>query len=76
MRIPQILDGDRDEAALISDVVIADPLGLAAERERALAAHVDSDENDWAASLADPKRLGRSVPSSMPPRKPTQTSRS
>ncbi|MDH6237504.1 nitrite reductase large subunit NirB [Cryobacterium sp. CG_9.6] len=43
----------------VRDVVINDSLGLAAELEEAMAAHVDNYEDEWAATLADPERLRR-----------------
>lgn len=43
----------------VRDVVVGDSLGLAAELEAAMAQHVDSYEDEWAATLADPDRLRR-----------------
>lgn len=50
------LDGGLEH---VRDVVINDSLGLAAELEEAMAAHVDNYEDEWAATLADPERLRR-----------------
>ena len=41
------------------DVVVHDSLGLAEELEAAMAKHVDTYEDEWAATLADPERLRR-----------------
>ncbi|WP_394552373.1 nitrite reductase large subunit NirB [Agromyces sp. MMS24-JH15] len=43
----------------VRDVVVNDSLGLADELEAAMAAHVDTYEDEWAATLADPERLRR-----------------
>ncbi|ANJ26738.1 nitrite reductase large subunit NirB [Agromyces aureus] len=43
----------------VRDVVVHDSLGLAEELERAVDRHVDSYEDEWAATLADPERLRR-----------------
>ncbi|UOQ88877.1 nitrite reductase large subunit NirB [Agromyces endophyticus] len=43
----------------VREVVVEDSLGLAAELEAAVAAHVDHYEDEWAATLADPERLRR-----------------
>jgi nitrite reductase (NADH) large subunit len=43
----------------VRDVVVNDSLGLADELEQAMAAHVDTYEDEWAATLADPERLRR-----------------
>ncbi|KQZ08570.1 nitrite reductase [Agromyces sp. Root1464] len=43
----------------VRDVVVNDSLGLAAELEAAVDAHVGSYEDEWAATLADPERLRR-----------------
>ena len=48
------LDGGIDH---VRAVVVEDSLGLAAELEQAMAAHVDNYEDEWAATLADPERL-------------------
>lgn len=50
------LDGGVDH---VRDVVVADSLGLAAELEAAMAAHIANYEDEWAATLADPKRRAR-----------------
>ena len=50
------LDGGLDH---VREVVVEDSLGLAAELEQAMAAHVDGYEDEWAATLADPERLRR-----------------
>src|SRR5215207_1746071 len=43
----------------VRDVVVNDSLGLADELEQAMATHVDTYEDEWAATLADPERLRR-----------------
>lgn len=43
----------------VRDVVVNDSLGLADELELAMAAHVGSYEDEWAATLKDPERLRR-----------------
>ena len=50
------LDGGLDH---VRDVVVDDSLGIAVDLERAMAAHVDNYEDEWAATLADPDRLRR-----------------
>ena len=50
------LDGGLDH---VRDVVVHDVLGLADELERAMAEHVDTYEDEWTATLADPERLRR-----------------
>ncbi|MDF2573898.1 MAG: nitrite reductase, partial [Agromyces sp.] len=50
------LEGGLDH---VRDVVVHDSLGLADELEQAVARHVDSYEDEWAATLADPERLRR-----------------
>ncbi|HEY9423454.1 MAG TPA: nitrite reductase large subunit NirB, partial [Microterricola sp.] len=50
------LDGGLDH---VYDVVVNDSLGLAAELEAAMERHVDTYEDEWAATLADPERLRR-----------------
>jgi nitrite reductase (NADH) large subunit len=40
-------------------VVVDDSLGLGAELEAAMAAHIDTYEDEWAATLRDPERLRR-----------------
>lgn len=50
------LEGGLDH---VRDVVVNDSLGLAEELEQAMAAHVDTYEDEWAATLADPDRLRR-----------------
>jgi nitrite reductase (NADH) large subunit len=50
------LDGGLDH---VRDVVVNDSLGLAEELEAAMARHVDTYEDEWAATLADPERLRR-----------------
>ncbi|WP_400999104.1 nitrite reductase large subunit NirB [Agromyces sp. GXQ0307] len=46
----------------VRDVVVHDSLGLADELEAAMATHVDTYEDEWAATLADPERLRRFRP--------------
>jgi nitrite reductase (NADH) large subunit len=53
------LDGGLDH---VRDVVVHDSLGLADELEAAMARHVDTYEDEWAATLADPERLRRFRP--------------
>ncbi len=53
------LEGGLDH---VRDVVVHDSLGLAGELEQAMAAHVDTYEDEWAATLADPERLRRFRP--------------
>ncbi|WP_127793687.1 nitrite reductase large subunit NirB [Agromyces sp. LHK192] len=43
----------------VRDVVVNDSLGLAEELEAAMSRHVDTYEDEWAATLADPERLRR-----------------
>ncbi len=50
------LDGGLDH---VRAVVVEDSLGLAAELEAAMARHVDTYEDEWAATLRDPERLRR-----------------
>lgn len=50
------LEGGLDH---VRDVVVNDSLGLADELEAAMATHVDTYEDEWAATLADPDRLRR-----------------
>ncbi|KRE30144.1 nitrite reductase large subunit NirB [Agromyces sp. Soil535] len=50
------LEGGLDH---VRDVVVNDSLGLAGELEQAMAKHVDTYEDEWAATLADPERLRR-----------------
>ncbi len=50
------LDGGLDH---VYDVVVNDSLGLAADLEAAMERHVDTYEDEWAATLADPERLRR-----------------
>jgi nitrite reductase (NADH) large subunit len=50
------LDGGIDH---VREVVVEDSLGLADELEAAMAKHIDSYEDEWAATLRDPERLRR-----------------
>jgi nitrite reductase (NADH) large subunit len=43
----------------IRAVVLEDSLGIAADLDTAMAAHVDSYEDEWAAALEDPETLRR-----------------
>ncbi|MEO7122010.1 MAG: nitrite reductase large subunit NirB [Lacisediminihabitans sp.] len=43
----------------VREVVVDDSLGLGADLEAAMAAHVDDYEDEWAATLRDPERLKR-----------------
>lgn len=43
----------------VREVVVEDSLGLGADLEAAMAAHVDDYEDEWAATLRDPERLQR-----------------
>lgn len=45
----------------LRDVVVGDSLGIAAELEEQMAAHVAHYRDEWAATLADPERLARFV---------------
>lgn len=45
--------------AHVVEVVVNDSLGIAADLEAAMGAHVDNYEDEWAATLADPERLRR-----------------
>ncbi|WP_181789377.1 nitrite reductase large subunit NirB [Streptomyces phytophilus] len=45
----------------LKDVVVGDSLGIAAELEEQMAAHVAHYRDEWAATLADPERLARFV---------------
>jgi nitrite reductase (NADH) large subunit len=48
------IDGGLDH---VRSVVVDDSLGLAAELEAAMATHIDTYQDEWAATLADPERL-------------------
>lgn len=50
------VDGGLDA---VRAVVLEDSLGIAADLDAAMAAHVDSYEDEWAAVLADPEKLRR-----------------
>jgi nitrite reductase (NADH) large subunit len=50
------LDGGVDH---VREVVVEDSLGLGAELEAAMAKHIDTYEDEWAATLRDPERLRR-----------------
>ncbi|MDQ4504486.1 nitrite reductase large subunit NirB [Sinomonas sp. ASV322] len=50
------LDGGLEH---VRRVVVEDSLGIAEELEAAMARHVDSYEDEWAATLKDPERLRR-----------------
>ncbi|MEE1621554.1 nitrite reductase large subunit NirB [Zafaria sp. Z1313] len=52
----EALDGGIDH---VRSVVVEDSLGLGEELEAAMARHVDTYEDEWAATLADPERLRR-----------------
>ncbi|MFB2596973.1 nitrite reductase large subunit NirB [Herbiconiux sp. P17] len=52
----EALDGGLDH---VRDVVCDDSLGIADDLEQAMASHVDSYEDEWAATLKDPERLRR-----------------
>ncbi|GAA2106332.1 nitrite reductase large subunit NirB [Streptomyces synnematoformans] len=52
------LEGGLDH---LRDVVVADSLGIGAELEELMAAHVAHYRDEWAATLADPERLARFV---------------
>ena len=52
------LDGGLDR---VREVVIDDALGLGAELEAAMARHVDTYFDEWAATLDDPEKLARFV---------------
>jgi nitrite reductase (NADH) large subunit len=53
------LDGGLD---YLRSVVIDDRLGIAAQLDSDMAHHVDTYEDEWAATLADPQRLARFRP--------------
>lgn len=50
------LEGGLDH---VREVVVDDSLGLGTDLEAAMARHIDSYEDEWAATLADPERLRR-----------------
>jgi len=50
------LEGGLDH---VRQVVCEDSLGIAEELESAMASHLDSYEDEWAATLKDPERLRR-----------------
>ena len=50
------LDGGVDH---VREVIVEDSLGLAEELEAAMAKHIDTYEDEWAATLRDPERLRR-----------------
>ncbi|WP_334171739.1 nitrite reductase large subunit NirB [Sinomonas sp.] len=50
------LDGGLEH---VRQVVVEDSLGIAADLEEAMARHVESYEDEWAATLKDPERLRR-----------------
>jgi nitrite reductase (NADH) large subunit len=54
----QSLEGGLD---YLRSVIVEDSLGIAAELDEAMARHVASYEDEWAAVLADPQRLHRFV---------------
>ncbi|MDN5572638.1 MAG: nitrite reductase (NAD(P)H), partial [Micrococcales bacterium] len=43
----------------VKNVVVKDSLGIAADLEEAMARHIGSYEDEWAATLKDPERLAR-----------------
>lgn len=58
-RTARWIDDIEDGLDHVRDVVVNDSLGLADELEQAMAKHVDTYEDEWAATLADPERLRR-----------------
>jgi nitrite reductase (NADH) large subunit len=64
------LDGGIDH---VRRVVVDDSLGLGAELEAAMAAHVDAYRCEWAETLADPERLARFVTFVNAPHEPDPT---
>ncbi|MGY5764739.1 nitrite reductase large subunit NirB [Brachybacterium sp. DNPG3] len=52
----EALEGGIDE---LRRVIIEDSLGICADLDAAMAAHVDSYQDEWAATLADPEKLQR-----------------
>jgi nitrite reductase (NADH) large subunit len=52
------LDGGLDR---VKAVVVDDELGLGAELEAAMAAHVENYEDEWKATIEDPEKLARFV---------------
>ncbi|WP_166998287.1 nitrite reductase large subunit NirB [Paramicrobacterium fandaimingii] len=64
----------------VHDVVVGDSLGLAADLESAMQAHVGSYRDEWAETLADPERLRRfrsfvNAPNESTPQVPRVTQR-
>jgi nitrite reductase (NADH) large subunit len=53
------LEGGMD---YLRSVIVDDALGICAELDADMAAHVGQYEDEWAATLADPQRLARFVP--------------
>ncbi|WP_138443832.1 nitrite reductase large subunit NirB [Sinomonas susongensis] len=53
------LDGGLEH---LRQVIVEDSLGIAADLEEAMAKHVESYEDEWAATLKDPERLRRFRP--------------
>jgi nitrite reductase (NADH) large subunit len=45
----------------IREVVMEDSLGICADLDAAMAAHVESYRDEWAATLADPEKLSQFV---------------
>ncbi len=55
----EALDGGLD---YLRSVIVDDSLGIAAELDDAMARHIAGYQDEWAAVLADPVKLGRFVP--------------
>ncbi len=59
----------------IAEVVLEDSLGICADLDAAMARHVDSYVDEWAATLADPEKRAQFVSFVNAPRPPTRGSR-
>lgn len=66
----EAFDGGLDH---IRDVVIDDSLGIAADLEAFVEAHVDAYQDEWAAVLSDPEKLRRFVSFVNAPESPDPT---
>ena len=56
----------------VRDVVLHDSLGIAADLDAAMAAHVDSYADEWRVTLEDPDKLARFVSFVNAPDQPSQ----
>jgi nitrite reductase (NADH) large subunit len=59
--LESLSSGGADGLAYLRSVIVDDVLGIADELDTAMARHVESYEDEWAAVLADPERLRRFV---------------